>query len=455
MASSTSPNRSAVLHRDIHSAPKKAVGGKGNYVFLDDGQKIFDATGGAAVSCLGHANPAVKAAISQQMDQLSYCHSAFFSTPGFEELADFLVDSTGGKMSKAYIVSSGSEAMEVAMKLTRQYFLEMETPQPERIRFIARNESYHGTTLGALSVGGHKARRELYEPILLPNVSHVSACHPYRWKRDGETDAEYVERLAQELDDEFRRVGPETVCAFVAEPIVGAAMGCVPEVPGYFQAMKRVCDKYGALLIFDEVMSGMGRSGTLHAWEQVGVAPDLQTIGKGLGGGYAPVSGLLIGQKVVDVLDRGTGVFKNGHTYQGHPISCAAALAVQKAIKERNLLENIRNMGALLESLLKSRLSQHPNVGNIRGMGLFWGIEFVKDKSTKEPFDPKLGVGALVQDLALSPKYSISLYAGAGTVDGKRGDHILIAPAYNTTKEDIEMIADLTTRVIEEAFSTL
>ncbi|KAJ9297204.1 hypothetical protein DTO271G3_4497 [Paecilomyces variotii] len=446
---------SAALHRNIHVVPKKAIGGKGSYIFLEDGQKVLDSTGGAAVSCLGHGNEEVTKAMVAQMNQLSYCHTAFFRTDPYEELASLLVQSTGGRMSKLFVISSGSEAMEAAMKLARQYFLELPTPEPQRHRFIARKRSYHGTTLGALSIGGHVMRREPFESLLLPNISHVSPCYPYRERRDGESEADYVSRLAEELDAEFQRVGPETVCAFVAEPIVGAAMGCVPAVPGYLAAMKAVCERHGALFILDEVMCGMGRSGTLHAWEQEGVVPDIQTMGKGLGGGYAPVSGVLIGNKVVDVLDKGTGSFRHGQTYQGHPVSCAAALAVQRIIQEQNLLENVRKMGALLESQLRSRLADHPNVGDIRGKGLFWGIEFVKDKTTKEPFDSKLGVASRIQNLALQPQYGISLYAGSGTVDGVCGDHILIAPPYNTNKDEIEIIADVAAKVIEEVFRGL
>ncbi|KAK2793399.1 hypothetical protein FQN52_001536 [Onygenales sp. PD_12] len=449
-----SPSKqTAVLHRKIHDVPKTIVGGSGNYVFLRDGQRVLDSTGGAAVSCIGHGNEQVKAAIVAQMEKISYCHSVFFATDAFEELAGFLADSTGGKLSKVFIVNSGSEAMEAAMKLSRQYFLELPVPEPRRTKFIARKHSFHGVTLGSLAMGGHVFRRELFEPLLLQNISHVSPCNAYRGKHDGESDAAYVARLADELDAEFQRVGPENVCAFVAEPVVGMALGCVPAVAGYFVAMKAVCDKYGALLILDEVMSGMGRSGTLHAWEQEDVVPDIQTIGKGLGGGYAPVSGILINERVVSVLDKGTGSFRHGQTYQGHPVGCAAALAVQKVIKEQNLLENVREMGTLLESLLKEKIGGHPNVGDIRGKGLFWGIEFVKDKSTKEPLDPSLNIGTRIQDTALTPKYSFSIYGGPGTVDGVRGDHVLLAPAYNVDKEAIEAIADLTKRVITDVFN--
>ncbi|KKK12583.1 hypothetical protein P175DRAFT_0499335 [Aspergillus ochraceoroseus IBT 24754] len=444
---------SAVLHRDTRFVPRKAVGGKGSYLFLEDGTKLLDSTGGAAVSCLGHGHDKVKQAIVDQTNQISYCHTAFFGTEVSEELANFLVDSTGGKLSKLYVVSSGSEAVEAALKLSRQYFLELPTSQPQRTRFIARKPSYHGTTLGALGVGGHVIRRQPFEPLLSQNISHVSPCYAYRGKKDGESDADYVARLAEELDAEFQRVGPDTVCAFIAEPVVGAALGCVPAVPGYFPAMKAVCEKYGALFILDEIMSGMGRSGTLHAWEQEGVVPDLQTIGKGLGGGYAPVSGLLIGEKVVDALEKGTGAFRHGHTYQGHPVSCAAALAVQKVIKEENLLENVRNMGAYLESQLKIHLGSHPHIGDIRGKGLFWGIEFVKDKATKEPFSPEKFVAFRIQETGMKPAYCICLYGSSGTVDGTRGDHAILAPPYNVTKEEIDIIVGTTVKVVAEVFA--
>ncbi|KAE8355961.1 PLP-dependent transferase [Aspergillus coremiiformis] len=442
-------DNSAVLHRNTHFVPKKAIGGKGSYIFLEDGTKFLDSTGGAAVSCLGHGHEKVNQTIVNQISQLAYCSSAFFTTDVAEELARFLVDSTGGRLSKGYIVNSGSEAVEAALKLARQYYLELPTPQPQRTRFIARKSSYHGTTLGALSAGGHVLRRQPFEPLLSTNTSHVSPCYAYRGKEDGETDADYVARLAAELDAEFQRVGPENVCAFIAEPVVGATLGAVPAVSGYFKAMKVVCEKYGALLILDEIMSGMGRCGTLHVWEQEDVVPDLQTIGKGLGGGYAPVSGLLIGEKIVRTLDKGTGVFRHGQTYQGHPVSCAAALAVQTVIQEENLLDNVRIMGAYLETRLRARLGDHPYVGDIRGKGLFWGIEFVKNKVTKEPFGPEMTVAGHIQATGLDPIFGISLYAAAGCVDGTRGDHVLLAPPYNVTKDEIDIIVETTASVLD------
>jgi adenosylmethionine-8-amino-7-oxononanoate aminotransferase len=445
---------SAVLHRSLHENPVQVVSASGVWLHLSNGRRILDATAGAAVACLGHGNVDVKAAIVDQLDAVSYCHSLFYGTPAGEGLAKSLIDSTDGKMAKAFIVSSGSEAMEAAVKMARQYFLELTPRQEGRYRFIARKHSYHGTTLGSLNIGGHVARREIYEPLLSTNVSHVSPCNVYRGLGEGESIEGYVARLAKELDDEFQRVGPETVCAFVAEPIVGAALGCVPAVPGYFMAMKAVCDKYGALLILDEVMCGMGRCGYLHAWEDEGVVPDIQTIGKGLGAGFAPVAAMLVGHKVTNVLSKGSGVFSHGQTYQGHPVACAAALAVNKILRQPDMMLRVRASGTRLEKALKDGLQDHPHVGDIRGKGLFWGLELVQDKSTKEPFDPKMGVAIGIHKLGMEEPYSFSIYPGSGTMDGKKGDHVLLAPPYTSTDEEIDLIAAKTISCISDYFKT-
>ncbi|GAB7340953.1 hypothetical protein MBLNU457_7297t1 [Dothideomycetes sp. NU457] len=427
---SPSPPKSSVLHRSLHTSPPHVISAQGKYLHLSNGQKILDATGGAAVSCLGHGNARVKKAVMAQMDQVAYCHSAFYGT------------------------SAGSEAMDAAMKLARQYFVE--TAQPQRTRFIARRQSYHGATLGSLAMGGHAARRAIYEPLLLDNISHVSPCNAYRM-REGETEERYLARLIRELEEEFEAVGPQTVCAFVAEPVVGAALGCVPPVRGYFEAVRKVCDRYGALLILDEVMCGIGRTGSLHAWQDplVGVVPDIQTVGKGLGAGYAPIAAVLVGQRVVDVLEKGTGAFSHGQTYQGHPLSCAAALEVQRVIRDKRLVQNVASLGVYLERLLREQVAPLPYVGNVRGRGFFWGIEFVQDKQTKEPFPLERGVATGVHELGMLEPYNISLYPGNGTMDGKRGDHVLIAPAYNVQREDIELIVATTARVIAAFFAKL
>ncbi|KAJ5540799.1 hypothetical protein N7494_005875 [Penicillium frequentans] len=445
-----SNSESGVLYRQIRQTPLNIVSGRGSYLITDTGLEILDATCGAAVSCLGHNDKRVHEAIQEQLQKVSYCYSVFFTNSAMERLSKFLVDSTGGKMSRAFITASGTEAVEASLKMAVQYFMELPTPQPQRVNFIARKQSYHGNTLGSLSVGHHVGRRALFEKVLAKNVSHVSQCYPYRDMKPDETVECYVGRLAQELEDEFQRLGPDTVCAFVAETMAGATLGCMPPLPGYLKAMKEVCQRHGALLILDEVMSGMGRTGTLHAWEQEDVVPDLQTIAKGLGGGYAPIAGLLINQHVVDTLTKGTGAFAHSLTYQGHPVSCAAAYRVQKIIQEDNLLPNVLEMGAYLSQLLHEKLDDHPHVGDIRGRGLFWAIEFVKDKQTKEPYPPSQGVAWAVHASGLKPEHAISFIPGNGGIDGINGDHVCLAPAYNTTRAEIELIVDRVTRVIQD-----
>ncbi|OBT70770.1 hypothetical protein VF21_10193 [Pseudogymnoascus sp. 05NY08] len=446
---------SAVLHRSLKRAPLQVVNAEGSYLIFSNGQRILDTTSGAAVACIGYNDNRVKAAMIAQIDKFSYCNSMFFGSEVGEQLAQELIDGTGGKMARAYIVCSGSEAMEASMKMARQYYMEMSPPQPQRTNFIAREGSYHGTTLGALAVGGHVGRRTLFEPMLSQNMGRVSACNAYRGKREDQSLEEYVMQLAKELDDKFQEMDPESICAFVAEPVVGAALGCVPAVPGYFKAMKVVCDKYGALFIMDEVMSGMGRCGSLHAWEQEGVVPDIQTIGKGLGGGYASVAAVLLNHRIVNTLSNGTGIFSHGHTYQGHPVSCAAALEVQRIVRTENLVENVRTMGELLGSKLHELIAFHPHVGNIRGRGLFWGIEFEQDRATKSPFARAVGVANAVHEKGLQEGYALSLYPGTGTVDGVLGDHVLIAPAYNVTRDEVEMIAELTAKTVIDSFKEI
>ncbi|KAI1881389.1 hypothetical protein JX265_000215 [Neoarthrinium moseri] len=443
---------SAVLHRNLQHQFLRLTHGSKSRLFLEDGRSIIDASGGAAVACIGHGDARVRDAMAAQLDKVSYCSTMFYTTDVYEQLCKQLIQSTHGQMSKVLIVSSGSEAMEAAMKLARQYFLEKPDSEPKRVNFIARHLSYHGTTLGSLSMGGHVFRRAKFEPMLLKNISRVSPCFAYRGQGQDENDEAYVARLAEELDKEFQRLGPETVCAFVAEPVVGAALGCVPSVPGYFKAMKQVCEKHGALLILDEVMCGMGRTGTLHAWQQEDVVPDIQTMGKCLGGGYQPIAGVLVNHKVIDALSQGSGAFVHGHTYQGHPVACAAALEVQKIISQDHLLENVREMGKLLSEGLIRRLSSHPNVGNIRGRGLFWGIEFVSEQSTKKSFPNKAGVAMGIAELGLTESYGIAVYPGTGTVDGISGDHVIVSPPYNTTADEIEEIVGTIERLVNDYF---
>ncbi|KAI0127722.1 pyridoxal phosphate-dependent transferase [Xylariales sp. AK1849] len=419
-----------------------AVGGLGIYVHLADGRKILDACGGAAVSCLGHGFREIIDAMVAQANVISYVPWGFFENRSKLELANWLLQTSNGHFQKTYITCSGSEAMEGVMKLAREYFVWK--GQPQRVHFISRDESYHGVTLGSLSLGGHLTRRAPFEELLIPKVHRIPACNPYRQRLPDESDADYVSRKASELERAFLRLGTDTVVAFIAEPVVGAAAGCMPAVPGYFRAMKAICDQYGALFILDEVMCGMGRTGTLHAWEQEGVLPDIQAVGKGLAAGYQPVSAILVGKKVFQEMDTKKAIFTHGHTYQDHPVGCATALKVQQVIQRDGLLANVQTQGLYLGNLLKNKLRHHPNVGDIRGRGLFWGIEFVRNRETKEPFDPNLQISHRIHDAAMASPSDMVLYYGQGCAGEKKGDHVMLMPAYNVTRDTIETIVEKT-----------
>lgn len=426
-----------ILHRQIHAALPVAVGGEGIELFDAEGRAYIDASGGAAVSCLGHGHPEVLAALHRQADQLAYAHTSFFTTEAAEALADRLVADAPAGISHAYFVSGGSEAVEAALKMARQYFVE--TGQPQRRNIIARRQSYHGNTLGALATGGNECRRAQFRPLLV-ETHHIDPCFAYRFREDGETDEAYARRAAGALEAKILELGPETVMAFVAETVVGATAGAVPPVADYFKHIRAICDRYGVLLILDEVMCGMGRTGTLHAIEQDGVAPDLMTIAKGLGGGYQPVGAVLLSQKIFDAFAAGSGMFQHGHTYINHPIACAAALAVQNVIRRDNLLENVRNMGALLSRRLNERFGNHPHVGDIRGRGLFMGVELVADRSTKAPFEPQRKLNAKIKKAAMAR--GLIVYPMGGTIDGISGDHVLLAPPFIVDAAVIDAIVD-------------
>jgi adenosylmethionine-8-amino-7-oxononanoate aminotransferase len=442
---------SRVLHRSLRETPPKAVGGEGIWLIREDGRKVLDASGGAAVSCLGHQHPRVLEAMSKQASKLAYAHTAFFTSEAAETLADHLVGHEPGGLAYAYFVSGGSEAVEAAIKIARQYFLE--AGQPKRQHFIARRQSYHGNTLGALSAGGNAWRREPYAPLLSPAFSHVTPAFAYHEKRDNESEADFVARLAAELDAEFQRLGPDTVAAFIAEPVVGATSGAVTAPEGYSRAVREICDRHGALLVLDEVMCGMGRTGTLHAWEQEGVAPDIQAIAKGLGGGYQPIGAMLTTNRIVDTIRQGSGAFQHGHTYLAHPLACAAALEVQRVIGEEKLLERVKELGAHLEKRLTERFGNHRHVGDIRGRGLFQAIELVADRATRKSFDPGLKLHQRIKAAAFEG--GLGCYPSGGTADGKNGDHVLLAPAYICTSNDIDMIVERLGSAVDGALKSV
>ncbi|MBX6374136.1 MAG: aspartate aminotransferase family protein [Acetobacteraceae bacterium] len=442
---------SHLVHRSLRRDPPIAVSGMGIYLYDADGREVIDGSGGAAVACLGHGHPKVLAAMKAQMEKLCYAHTALFSCESAERLADIMVGHAPGGLTHAYFCSSGSEGNEAALKMARQYFLEI--GQPQRTKFIARRQSYHGNTLGALAAGGNAMRRKPYLPILSDAFSHVSPCYAYRDRRDDESDEQYVARLAAELEAEFQRLGPQNVIAFIAETVVGATLGCVTALPGYFKAVREICDRHGALLILDEVMSGVGRCGTMHAWEQEGITPDIQVVAKGLGGGYQPIGGILVSGRVIEGLASGSGAFMHGHTYQAHPMACAAAVAVQEVIREENLLENVRRMGERLEQRLTERLGNHHHVGDIRGRGLFWAVELVRDRASKEVFDPALKLNERVKMEAYAR--GLACYPMGGTIDGRLGDHVILSPPYTVTAEQIDTIIERFGDAVEAACASV
>ncbi len=437
---------SHVFPRHTKATFPTAVRGDGCYLIDSDGKRYFDGSGGAAVSCLGHSDREVTTAIKEQVEQLAFAHTGFMTSQPAEDLADLLIDLAPGELDRIYFVSGGSEAVEAAIKLARQYFLE--TGQGERTRLIARRQSYHGNTLGALAAGGNAWRREPFAPLMI-ETSHISPCYEYRDREPGETVEDYGRRVADELETEIQRLGPETVMAFVAEPVVGATMGAVPPVPGYYARVREICDRYGVLLILDEVMCGMGRTGTLFACEQEGIAPDIVTIAKGLGAGYQPIGATLCTGEIYRAIETGSGFFQHGHTYMGHPTACAASLAVVRAIQKRNLLGRVGELGNKLDSELNSAFGQHPHIGDIRGRGLFRGLEIVRDRETKEPFDPKLAVHAKIKKAAFEA--GLICYPMGGTIDGVRGDHVLLAPPFVMEEEQIGEIVDKLSIAIEAA----
>ncbi|RMD63831.1 MAG: aspartate aminotransferase family protein [Alphaproteobacteria bacterium] len=437
---------SHVFYRHTRHRYPVAVRGEGVHVIDGEGRRYLDASGGAAVSCLGHSHPAVIQAIKDQIDRIAYAHTGFFTNEASEALADHLIARAPAGMERVYFVSGGSEANETALKLARQYFVEI--GQPQRRHFIARRQSYHGNTLGALAVGGSVARRAVYRPLLI-EVSHIAPCFHFRYGEPGESEVDFGRRVADELEAEILRLGPDTVIGFIAETVVGATSGAVPPVPGYFKRIREICDRYGVLLILDEVMSGMGRTGTLFACEQDGVAPDLVTCAKGLGGGYQPIGAVLTAGRIYDAIAGGSGFFQHGFTYIGHATACAAALAVQQTVERDHLLDNVKRQGARLRALLEERFGRHPHVGDVRGRGLFLGLEIVAERETMAPFDPALQMHARIKAAAM--ERGLMCYPSGGTIDGRRGDHVLLAPPFIVEDAHVAAIVDILGAAIDAA----
>ncbi|MDR7050297.1 adenosylmethionine-8-amino-7-oxononanoate aminotransferase [Duganella sp. 3397] len=441
---------SHLIHRNLRHMPPVVGSASGMIVHDRDGKRYLDASGGAAVSSLGHAHPEVLAAMHAQIDRNAYAHTAFFTCEAAEELATRLANDAPGDLDHVYLVSGGSEAMETALKLARQYFVE--GGEEQRSVFIARRQSYHGNTLGALAIGGNEWRRKPFAPLLI-DVPRVAPCFEYHDRAPGQSVEDYTAALLCALEDTIVKTGPARIIGFCAETVVGATAGAVPPTPGYFRGVRSLCDKYGILWIADEVMCGMGRTGTLYAFEQEGVLPDLVVLGKGLGAGYQPIGAVLARTPIIDRLRDGSGVFMHGHTYMGHPVAAAAALAVQQVIRRDNLLGAVTGRGAVLRTQLREALGHHPHVGDIRGRGLLIGVELVRDRDTREPFDPALKLHAALKQQAMA--CGLMVYPMGGTIDGVRGDHVLLAPPFIASDDDLAEITERLTRAVTLALASV
>ena len=438
-----------VFHRRPNSTLPVIAKGENIFLYDKDGNEYLDACGGAAVSCLGHSDEDVKCAIVDQLDRIPFAHTAFYTSEVAEELADRLTNLAPGNLSRIYFTCGGSEATETALKMARQYFVEM--GQPSRRHIITRRQSYHGNTLGALAVGGNQWRRAQFEPLLF-ETHHIAPCYEYRDQMPNETAEAYGLRVADELEGKILELGENSVIAFIAETVVGATSGAVPPVSGYLKRIREICDRHGILLILDEVMCGSGRTGTMFACEQDGVVPDLLTMAKGLGAGYQPIGAVVVGAHIFEAFKEGSGFFQHGHTYMAHPLACAASLAVIKAIEERDLLTNICERGQELRTALNDRFVEHPNVGDIRGRGLFIGLEIVRDRDTKEPFSDAFALAESVKTNAMQER--LMVYPSGGTIDGSRGTHILLAPPYILKKSHIIMIVERLSAAIDASISS-
>ncbi|MCV6597626.1 MAG: aspartate aminotransferase family protein [Mangrovicoccus sp.] len=435
---------SHIFARNSRHIPPQISHGDGAYLYDRDGKAYLDGSGGAAVSCLGHSDAAVAQAIREQLGQVAFAHTGFFTSQPAEDLAERLVHLAPEGIDQVYLVSGGSEAVESALKLARQYYVEL--GQPQRRHVIARRQSYHGNTLGALAVGGNAWRRAQFDPMLI-ETHHVAPCYAYRDQRADETPQAYGLRLAAELEAKIHELGPETVMGFIAEPVVGATAGALAPVPGYFKALREICDRHGILLILDEVMCGMGRTGTLFACEQDQVRPDILAVAKGLGAGYQPVGAMLCSAQIHDTIAAGSGFFQHGHTYNGHPIAAAAANAVLSRLSDDGLVTRAADIGAKLRAALEDQFGQHPHIGDIRGRGMFLGLELVADRGSKTPFPSETNLAPRLKAAAFEA--GLICYPMGGTIDGKQGAHVLLAPPFILSEAQIGELTEKLARALE------
>lgn len=434
-----------VFYRNPFTHYPTVARGEGAYLYDEDGKRYLDACGGAVVSALGHSVPEIVEALKAQLDRVEFAHTSQFTNPAQEELAALLSDRAPGGLNHVYFVSGGSEAVESAMKMARAYWVQM--GRPDKWMVIGREQSYHGNTLGALSAGGNRWRRAIYEPMLF-KAPRAAACSCYRCPFDKDP-AHCSLECADDLERAILEAGPEKVAAFIAEPVVGATAGALVPHEQYFRRIREICDKHDVLLIADEVMTGMGRCGSWFAIRQFGVVPDMICLAKGLAAGFVPIGATLVHDRIVDTFHNRRNIFQHGHTYMGHPLAAAAGVAVIKYMEQHKLVERSRKMGEELMARLKKALGDHPHVGDIRGRGLFVGIEFVADRASKLPFEPELALHRALGEIAF--QNGLIIYPMGGTLDGRRGDHVLIAPPFVITKQQIGRLVDLLVKSIDAA----
>ncbi len=419
--------------------------GRGSCLYDESGKRYLDGSGGPAVFCLGHAHPEVNAAIAKQLDSIAYAYRYLFTSAALESLTEIVLRVAGGGFKDVLFSADGSEAVEAALKVALQYFAARGLMAKRR--FIARERSWHGNTLGALSVSGFAARRRAFEGSLL-DVSFVSAANAYR-PPPGVAPEALADHLARELEQTILSLGPETVAAFIFEPIVGAAGGVVPAPPGYAAAIQAVCRRYDVLLIADEVMCGAGRSGSWRATQFDGVSPDIMSVAKGLAGGYIPLGATLVAAQVAGPISSEHGAYMTGHTFSGHTAACAAGLAVQRIIERDALVERVRTLGASFQDGIRRALSGFDEVGDVRGRGFFIGIELVRDRESREPFAPQRALSYDIGRRAFAD--GLICYPCSGNVDGVAGDTVILAPPYNATDAELHEITTKIARAVAGA----
>ena len=425
----------AVFYRAPAHAYPLAVRARGVTITDADGREYLDMSGGAAVSCLGHGHPDVVAALKRQLDELEFAHTAFFTNRPQEDLAARIAGHFAEPGAHVYFTSGGSEANETALKLAWQYHAAR--GQPDRKVVVSREHSYHGNTFGVLSVSGNAGRRRASAAPLL-DWPRIPPCYAYRERRDGESEDAYGARAADSLEEAIDACGAARVAAFICEPVVGSSLGVVPAAPGYLERVREICDRHGVLLIADEIMCGSGRTGTYFAHAQHGIVPDIVTLAKGIGGGYAPLAATLVRGGIWTTLAESG--FAHGHTYVGHPLGCAAGRAVLEVIERDGLLARVQSSGEEFAGLLRKAFEGHPRVGDLRGRGLFFGIELVSDRASKAGFDADPGLADRLRLAALEE--GLVCYPGSIVVDGRTVPHVMLAPPFIAEREQLEACVD-------------